>query len=142
MTTTIDKEAVRQAYDSVRDDKIETNWALFKYEGPRIVCSAQGVEYSEFLELFDEADRCFAFVRMFTGDELSKRAKFAFITWIGSSVGALKRARVSIDKTLVKDVVTSFAVELAASDKVDLDEKNLRELIQKAGGANYGSGGG
>jgi hypothetical protein len=43
---------------------------------------------------------------MYTGDELSKRAKFAFISWIGSSVGALKRAKVSIDKTLVKEVVT------------------------------------
>jgi hypothetical protein len=43
---------------------------------------------------------------LFTGDELSKRAKFAFVTWIGVNVNALKRARVSIDKALVKEVVT------------------------------------
>ena len=99
---------------------------------------------------------------MYTGDELSKRAKFAFISWIGSSVGALKRAKVSIDKTLVKEVVTvifffinpkksffsfniwlflkNFAVELAASDINDLDETNIKALLIKAGGANYGTG--
>lgn len=43
---------------------------------------------------------------MITGDELSKRAKFAFVTWIGPSVSALKRARVSIDKALVKEVIS------------------------------------
>ena len=43
---------------------------------------------------------------MFTGDEMSKRAKFALITWIGSGVNALKRARTSIDKSVVKDVIT------------------------------------
>jgi hypothetical protein len=56
--------------------------------------------------VFAEGERLYAFVRLFTGDELSKRAKFAFVTWIGGSVGALKRAKVSIEKTLVKEVVT------------------------------------
>lgn len=98
---------------------------------------------------------------MFTGDELSKRAKFAFITWIGPSVGALKRARVSIDKALVKEVITvlsisslrvkpknswlskrkNFAIEIAASDLTDLQDDKIREQLIKAGGANYGTGG-
>ena len=55
--------------------------------------------------MIDE-ERSYGFVRLFTGDEMSRRAKFAFITWIGGNVGALKRARVSIDKTLVKEVIT------------------------------------
>ena len=45
-------------------------------------------------------------MRVFTGDELSKRAKFAFVAWIGSSVSALKRAKCSIDKSLVKEIVS------------------------------------
>jgi hypothetical protein len=37
---------------------------------------------------------------------MSKRAKFAFVSWIGSSVNALKRAKVSIEKGLVKEIIT------------------------------------
>jgi len=35
---------------------------------------------------------------------MSRRAKFAFVTWIGSDVGALKKAAVSTDKGFVKEV--------------------------------------
>jgi hypothetical protein len=43
---------------------------------------------------------------MCTGDEMSKRAKFALVTWIGNDVSALKRAKISIDKAVVKDVIS------------------------------------
>lgn len=49
--------------------------------------------------------RLFAFVRFTTGDAMSKRSKFALITWIGENVSGLQRAKTSTDKTLVKEVV-------------------------------------
>ena len=52
MATTLDKESVREAYNTIRDDSSEANWAVFKYEGNRIVMSAIGVDYAEFLSLF------------------------------------------------------------------------------------------
>ena len=33
---------------------------------------------------------------------MSRRAKFAFITWIGPGVSVLKKAKVSTDKAFVK----------------------------------------
>lgn len=36
---------------------------------------------------------------------MSKRAKFTLITWIGESISGLQRAKISTDKTLVKDIV-------------------------------------
>lgn len=39
------------------------------------------------------------------GDELSKRAKFALITWAGSNVGGIKRAKMSTAKIVVKQVI-------------------------------------
>ena len=52
-----------------------------------------------------EGDRAYGFVRIETGDELSKRAKFAFITWIGESVSGLLKGKVSTDKSVVKQII-------------------------------------
>ena len=49
-----------------------------------------------------EDARVYAYVRFETGDEMSRRAKFAFITWIGPGVTPLKKAAVSTDKAFVK----------------------------------------
>lgn len=50
-------------------------------------------------------ERGFGFVRVITGDEMSKRVKFALITWMGHEVSPLKRAKMSTDKSLVKSVI-------------------------------------
>ena len=39
------------------------------------------------------------------GDEMSKRTKFLFVTWLGPNVGTMKRARLSSDKALVKEII-------------------------------------
>ena len=54
---------------------------------------------------FLDEERAYGYVRVETGDEMSKRAKFVFITWIGKDVSALKKARVSTDKGVVKAVL-------------------------------------
>ena len=53
MATTLDKEAVREAYDLVRDDKTETNWAVFDYDGNKIKVKNTGVEFQEFVSQFN-----------------------------------------------------------------------------------------
>lgn len=49
--------------------------------------------------------RLFGFVRFMTGDAMSKRVKFTLITWIGENVSGLQRAKISTDKTMIKDIV-------------------------------------
>ncbi|XP_017274562.1 coactosin-like protein [Kryptolebias marmoratus] len=137
MATQIDKEACRDAYNDVRDDNTETNWAAFKYEGPMIVPAGQGTDYEEFKKLCTDDERLFGFIRFTTGDAMSKRAKFTLITWIGENISGLQRAKISTDKTLVKDVVQNFAKEFMISDHRELEEDYLRTELKKAGGANY-----
>ncbi|XP_058967632.1 coactosin-like protein [Pocillopora verrucosa] len=136
----IDKDAISQSYLDVRDDKSETNWAVYKYSDKTIVHAASGTDYQEFRSHFTEGERVYGFVRIETGDELSKRAKFAFITWIGEGVGALQKAKVSTDKASVKQVVQAFAVEILANDPEELDFDHVKSVLVKAGGANYGTG--
>lgn len=52
MATSCDKESIRQAYESVRDDKTEVNWTVLKYDGNKIVVANTGSDYQDFLSNF------------------------------------------------------------------------------------------
>ena len=67
-----------------------------------MVCCTSCVAYIYYLDT--DNDRVYAYVRFETGDEMSRRAKFAFITWIGPAVSVLKKGKVSTDKAFVKQV--------------------------------------
>jgi hypothetical protein len=107
--------------------------AVFNYEGNRIVTKSIGTDFEEFranfsgkntanikpirnnnhvFTLLEEEERVFGYLRMFTGDELSRRAKFVLLTWSGNGVNAIKRARMSIDKGLLKEAINvSYALK-------------------------------
>ncbi|XP_064611074.1 coactosin-like protein [Liolophura sinensis] len=140
MTAILDKESVREAYNDVRSDDSETNWVVLKNEGSQIVVDSTGESYDEFFAKFTDDMLGFGYVRIFTGDELSRRAKFALITWIGQNVSPLKKAKMSTNKAFVKEVIHSYAKEILVEDSEDLNEEGIRELLVKAGGANYGTG--
>ena len=48
-----------------------------------------------------------------TGDEMSKRAKFVFVTWVGPSVSVMKKAKMSTDKALMKDIIQVISCQHA-----------------------------
>ena len=77
---------------------------------------------------------------LYSGDELSVRAKFALITWVGPKVGALKKAKVSTDKAAVKLVCTNFAKEILADNISEVQYDLVVAELRKVGGANYGTG--
>ena len=47
---------------------------------------------------------CYLPVFFQTGDEMSKRAKFVLVTWVGPGVSVMKKAKMSTDKALMKDI--------------------------------------
>ncbi|XP_015922343.1 coactosin-like protein [Parasteatoda tepidariorum] len=140
MASAVDKDGVRDAYQDVRDDTSDTNWALFRYKGAQIIHDGSGENIDDLKQLLSDDDRAFAFVRVLAGDEMSKRKKFVLLTWVGANVSTLKRARVSIDKALVKQVIQNFAVELQIESPDELSDEYLRMAVDKVGGANYGTG--
>ncbi|KAJ7365089.1 Coactosin-like protein [Desmophyllum pertusum] len=136
------EDDIRDAYEDVRNDGTETTWAVFNYpdEGKEIAFKESGDDYSEFLALLHDDMRAYAYVRVETGDDLSRRAKFAFITWIGRSVRPLKKAKVSTDKAFVKQIITQFGKEILADEKDELRYERVKTVLEKASGANYGTG--
>lgn len=40
------------------------------------------------------------------GDEMSKRKKFMFVTWVGPNVSVINRAKMSTDKAIIKDIIS------------------------------------
>jgi len=140
MASAVDKEGLRDAYQDVRADTSDTNWALFRYKGAQIIHDTSGTNIEELKQMLSDDDRAFAFVRVLAGDEMSKRKKFVLLTWVGSAVSTLKRARVSIDKALVKSIIQNFAVELQIETPDELTDEFLRSAVDKVGGANYGTG--
>lgn len=140
MSNGIDRESIRNAYEEVRQDGSDTNWCVLKYDGNKVILHAKGSEFSEFRSNFADDERAFGFLRVTTGDELSRRSKFALIAWIGQNVSAIKKARMSTDKAFVKEVIRNFAVELQFNELEELDEDSIKTEVMKAGGANYGTG--
>ncbi|KAH9515541.1 Coactosin-like protein [Bulinus truncatus] len=140
MSTTVDKEAINEAYEEVRADNSETNWFTLRFNGNLIEVDSKGSDYDEFVSKFTDSERMFGYVRVTTGDEMSKRAKFAFITWAGKQVSPIKKAKLSVDKALVKHVIKNFAVEILGEEINDISLETVSAALRKAGGANYGTG--
>jgi len=138
--TQIDRDGLRNAYSDVRDDKSEVNWAVFKYDGSNVIVSAKGEDFEEFKSQFGDDERAFAYIRLQTGDEMSKRSKFLLVTWVGTEVSPIKKAKMSTDKALVKEILANFAVELTLESATELDHEAFLNELVKAGGANYGTG--
>lgn len=85
-----------------------------------------------------ENEAGFAYVRVnISNDELSKRAKFCLVSWCGSGVRVMRRARLSTHIAEVKKVLSVFSVEVAASSLEDLMEEEVLLKLKRAMGANY-----
>ncbi|VVC93470.1 coactosin-like protein isoform X1 [Leptidea sinapis] len=140
MTTGLDRDTIRSAYDDVRSDGSPTEWAVFKFDGARIVCAARGSDFTEFRTHFADDERAFGYLRLQMGDEMSKRKKFMFVTWVGPNVSVINRAKMSTDKAIIKDIISNFAVELQLESQSEIDIDQFKDALNRAGGANYGTG--
>jgi len=133
---------IAASYADVRNDKTDTNWAFYKYDDDKhLVLGGSGSGgLSELVGHFEPDQRSYGYLRVIAGDDLSARAKFVFIAWVGEKVSPLKKAKVSTDKAFVKEIVKDFALEVHATDHDDLEEARIMKGVVKAGGANYGDG--
>ncbi|KAK6622555.1 hypothetical protein RUM44_002367 [Polyplax serrata] len=112
----------------------------FTYSDATITVAAKGKEFDEFKQQFEDSERCYGYMRFRTGDEMSKRTKFILITWIGKDVGVMQRAKVTNDKSLMKQVITNYAAEFQLECISEIDENYFKDELHKIGGTKYGTG--
>lgn len=142
---------------------------VFGYEGnSKIVVKGSGTGGLDELKGSLEDDQVhYGYLRVTSGDSESKRSKFVFISWVGEKVGPLKRAKVSVHKASVKQIVQvsfstppplapsfhhpsnarrfnlllfhpqSYAIEVHAEKQDELQEEDILARVRKAGGADY-----
>jgi hypothetical protein len=139
--------SVLEAYNDVRDDKTSTDWAVFGYDSDiggsnqgLVRLQASGSDGINGLRgQLSPGTPAYGFLRVTSGDEMSKRPKFVFITWVPSDTKVMRKARISVHRAFVKEVVQDFACEITAEHLDELNEDVVMTQVQKAGGSNYGN---
>jgi len=140
MSVNVADPGLKEFYDDVRSDKSKTNWCLFKYsdDGKSILPDGKGEGGLEELKSRLDIKQCqYGFLRVISGDEESKRAKFVFLTFGGSSAPTLRRGKMSVHKLVVQTIIKDYAVTVHGEDLSDFKEDTILGLVRKAGGADY-----
>jgi len=140
MSTAMDKKAIQEAYTEVLGDNNDVDWATFIFDGPNLGVTAKGTDFDQFKSCFGNDDRGFGYIRVKTGDEMSKRSKFILVTWVGPNVSVMKKAKMSTDKALIKEVIQNLSVELQLETLGEFSMDHFKTEVDKAGGAKYGTG--
>jgi len=147
MSSLIVDPSVQEAYDDVRNDNTPTVWAVFGYDSDlggdnqslvRLNATGTG-SIQEMVGHFQQGVPAYGFLRVTSGDEMSKRPKFVFITWVPTDTKVMRKARISVHRAFVKEVVQEFACEVTAEHHEELDEEHIMHAVKKAGGSDYGS---
>jgi len=140
MATAVDKEAIKEAYNEVMADKNGVEWAAFTFTDNKLGVTATGDDFDSFKTHFGPDDRGFGYIKIMTGDEMSKRSKFVFCTWVGPNVSVMKKAKMSTDKALMKEIIQNLSVELQIENANEFSMDHFKAEVDKAGGARYGTG--
>lgn len=67
----------------------------------------------------------------------SQRVKFVLVPWCGDEVGIMRKAKLSIQISEVKNILRNYHIEFPASHTQDLKEDEVMNKLRRAGGANY-----
>ncbi|KAI0115645.1 hypothetical protein GGR51DRAFT_414926 [Nemania sp. FL0031] len=141
----LDAPEILAAYDAVRSDKDSTNWLLLSYAGAvgdKLKLAGTGTGgLTEMATQLDSSQAQYGYVRVeYANDTESTRVKFALVIWIGESTKVMRKARVSFESAAVKKVLSHHSIQVDATDKGDLNEKEIVARLRRAGGADYNGG--
>ncbi|PHH66192.1 hypothetical protein CDD81_255 [Ophiocordyceps australis] len=141
----LDSADIVAAYEAVRSDKDTTDWLLISHATPTdstLSLSKTGSGgMAELVAALNDSQVQYGYVRIeYANDAESRRVKFVLIVWIGDKTRVMRKARVSIESGQVKQALHHHSIALTATDRAELEEKDVVTRLRRAGGADYNGG--
>eukprot|EP01120_Amphizonella_sp_Union-15-10_P007105 TRINITY_DN2365_c0_g1_i1.p1 TRINITY_DN2365_c0_g1~~TRINITY_DN2365_c0_g1_i1.p1 ORF type:complete len:153 (-),score=31.79 TRINITY_DN2365_c0_g1_i1:89-511(-) len=134
----VDDPEIFEAYNRVRSNNDDTDWLILDYtNNTTLKVGATGSGGAEELSShFKNNAVQYGYVKITyskasEGDAGGKRTKFAFIAWGGPSASVLQKAKMSVHKASVKEIIKDFALEIQTSDPEDIRPDAIRHAIEK-----------
>ena len=135
---------IAEAYEAVRNDNDATNWMLITWaEGSKdkvwTLAGKGNGGLAELKELLNDAFIGFGYLRVISGDEMSKRPKFVMIKFVGKQNKLNRKANINVQRGDVEKVLAQCNVSLEVDTVDELTEEDVMDRVYKAGGAKYGT---
>ncbi|XP_008417293.1 drebrin-like b isoform X4 [Poecilia reticulata] len=130
--------ALTAAYKEVVDEKSDTNWALFTYEGNsndiRLVEKGDG-GLEELVEELNSGKVMYAFCRV--QDPNSGLPKYVLINWTGEGVKDARKGICANHVSAMANFLKGAHVTINARADEDVEPEAIMQKVAKASGANY-----
>ncbi|XP_054905122.1 drebrin-like b isoform X5 [Poeciliopsis prolifica] len=130
--------ALTAAYKEVVDEKSDTNWALFTYEGNsndiRLVEKGDG-GLEELVEELNSGKVMYAFCRV--QDPNSGLPKYVLINWTGEGVKDARKGICANHVSAIANFLKGAHVTINARADEDVEPEAIMQKVAKASGANY-----
>ncbi|XP_073674785.1 drebrin-like b isoform X5 [Garra rufa] len=130
--------ALTAAYKEVVDEKSETNWALFTYEGNtndiRLAEKGDG-GLEELVEELNSGKVMYAFCRV--KDPNSGLPKYVLINWTGEGVKDARKGQCANHVSSMANFLKGAHVTINARAEEDVEPEAIMQKVGKASGANY-----
>ncbi|XP_013765405.1 drebrin-like b isoform X4 [Pundamilia nyererei] len=130
--------ALTAAYKEVVDEKSDTNWALFTYEGNsddiRLAEKGDG-GLEELVEELNSGKVMYAFCRV--QDPNSGLPKYVLINWTGEGVKDARKGICANHVSAMSNFLKGAHVTINARAEEDVEPESIMQKVAKASGANY-----
>lgn len=130
--------ALTAAYKEVVDEKSDTNWALFTYEGNsndiRLAEKGDG-GLEELVEELNSGKVMYAFCRV--QDPNSGLPKYVLINWTGEGVKDARKGLCANHVSAMANFLKGAHVTIHARAEEDVEPESIMQKVAKASGANY-----
>ncbi|CAG4939365.1 unnamed protein product [Parnassius apollo] len=130
------REALIAAWTDVLDEKTDTNWALFGYDGLsndlKFISKGDG-GLTELIDDFNSGKIQYAFLKVDV--PTGSISKYVLINWQGEGAPTVRKGTCANHVKHVAQFFTGFHLTMHARTEDDLDEKIILDKLAKAGSA-------